>query len=91
VARSIGLVALIFPLGLLAERMLPMPWSLVARLALIPLGVAAAFALGLVVRYDFEKVSTIPLGNGWLRRTRDVAVAAGGRLATALGPGRKSS
>ena len=65
------------------------PWSLIVRLALVPLGVLCAFGLGLIVRYDFEKMSTIPLPRGWVGRTRDVAVAAGGVLAQFLGPRRR--
>ncbi|MEK7330523.1 MAG: hypothetical protein AAB113_06950 [Candidatus Eisenbacteria bacterium] len=41
-------------------------------------------AFGLVTRYDLEKVSSLPMNAAWLRRAREMAVAAGVRLARAV-------
>jgi O-antigen/teichoic acid export membrane protein len=61
-----------------------------AKLLLAPPAVIAAFALGLVTREDLEKVSSLPLSAGWMRRTRDTAVAAGDRLARVIALRRTS-
>ena len=74
--------------GLLLDRPPLFGWSFVARLALIPIGVMGLFALELVTRYDLEKLSTLPLSAGWMRRPRDGFVAAADRLARALAPRR---
>ena len=60
---------------------LPEPWSLAARVALLPILVWAVFATGLVNRADLAKLSGIPLTIRWMRLIRDTAVAAAGRLA----------
>jgi hypothetical protein len=59
-------------------------------LLLAPPAVAAAFALGLITRYDLEKVSSLPLSAAWMRRMRDAVVAAGDRLARVVAPRRTS-
>jgi O-antigen/teichoic acid export membrane protein len=82
-ASLLGLV-LVTPLlaaGLAIDRALDGVWATACKLPLLPLAVAGAFALGLVTRYDLEKVSSLPLNAAWMRRTRDTAVAAGNRLA----------
>jgi hypothetical protein len=56
----------------------------------VPLAVAAAFALRLITPYDLEKVSSLPLSVGWMRRTRDAVVAAGDRLSRVVTPRRMS-
>jgi hypothetical protein len=66
---------------------LPGPWSIAARLALLPVAVWAVFALGLVNGLDLQKLSAIPLAAPWMRLTRDTVVAAAGRLARAAQPG----
>jgi Fe2+ transport system protein FeoA len=45
---------------------------------------ASAFAFGLVTGHALEKVSSLPLNATWRRRARDMAVAAGERLARAV-------
>jgi len=77
-------LALVVPLlaaGLAIDAVLDGPPGVVLKLLLVPLAVAGAFALGLVTRYDLEKVSSLPLSAAWMRRTRDTAVAIGDRLA----------
>ena len=75
------LVAPLFAAGLAIDSALDGALATACKLLLAPLGVAGAFALGLVTRYDLEKVSSLPLNAAWMRRTRDTAVAAGNRLA----------
>lgn len=62
--------------------------ALTFKLLLAPAAVAAAFALGLITPYDLEKVSSLPLSAGWMRRVRDAVVAAGDRLARVVTPRR---
>jgi O-antigen/teichoic acid export membrane protein len=88
-----GLVtlALFMPLigiGLLIERTTSGPASLVLRLLLVPLGLVGVFALGLVNRYDLDKLSSVPLQAGWMRRIRDLVMGAALAFARALEPRR---
>jgi O-antigen/teichoic acid export membrane protein len=66
---------------------LPAPWSMAARVVLLPVTVWAVFAFGLVTRLDLERLSAIPLSVGWMRLIRDTIVSAAGRLARAAQPG----
>lgn len=66
------------------DRVLAEPASLVIRLLLVVPGVVGAFALGLVTRYDLEKLSSLPLRAAWLRRLRDQFVHGADRLARAV-------
>jgi O-antigen/teichoic acid export membrane protein len=86
VLRSVALVLPLFALALWAEVAWPAPASLAARALLVPLGGFALFALGLVNRYDLEKVSSVPLKVAWMRRVRDSAVATADRVARVLSP-----
>ncbi|MBI1798839.1 MAG: oligosaccharide flippase family protein [Candidatus Eisenbacteria bacterium] len=72
--------------GLLLDRPPIFGWSFAARLALVPLGVFALFALQLVTGYDLEKLSSLPVQGAWLRRSRDGLVAAAGRLVPSSEP-----
>jgi O-antigen/teichoic acid export membrane protein len=63
-------------------------WSFAIRLLLIPLGVLGLFAFELITRYDLEKLSSLPIRAGWMRRPRDGFVAAADRLARAVAPRR---
>src|SRR5262245_8046140 len=70
--------------ALLIDATLPGPAATALKLLLAPPAVLAAFAAGLITRYDLEKVSSLPLHAGWMRRVRDLAVAFGDRLARAV-------
>ena len=48
----------------------------------------AIFAFELITRYDLEKLSSLPIRAGWMRRPRDRFVAAADRLARAVAPRR---
>ncbi len=80
-ALSIGLLAPFLVLSLIVSETLPGGLGLVVRLGMIPLWLTGVFALGLVNRYDLGKLSGVPLGSRWLRRSRDSVVAAADRLA----------
>lgn len=86
-AVAVGLSLPILAAALWIGDHLPGPWSIAARLALLPITVWAVFALGLVNGSDLEKLSGIPLNARWMRLTRDTVVAAAGRLARAAQPG----
>jgi O-antigen/teichoic acid export membrane protein len=73
--------------GMWLPARLAAPWSIAARLALLPVAVWTVFASGLVVRADLERLSGIPLTVRWMRVVRDTLVAAAGRLARAAQPG----
>ena len=88
-----ALVAILFTVGLvligwLLDRPPIFGWSFAVRLLLVPIGVLGLFALELVTRYDLEKLSSVPLRAGWMRRPRDGFVAAADRLARAIAPRR---
>jgi O-antigen/teichoic acid export membrane protein len=91
-ARATGVgVALVMPLLALTlglSRWLSPSASFVARLALAPIALVALFAVGLVTRYDLEKLASLPLKTGWSRRVRDRFVASADRLAQAVAPRR---
>ncbi len=91
-ASLLGMV-LIVPLlaaGLAIDAALEGAMATACKLLLAPPAVVAAFALGLITRYDLEKVSSLPLNAAWMRRTRDTAVAAGDRLARVVAQRRIS-
>lgn len=86
-------VALLLPLlgaALVIDRLTAPPAATMLRLALAPVGLVGIFALGLMTRYDLEKLGSVPLERAWLRRTRDALVAGADRLALVLGPRRAS-
>ncbi|HEY6194646.1 MAG TPA: lipopolysaccharide biosynthesis protein [Candidatus Eisenbacteria bacterium] len=62
--------------------------SLVLRLLLVPPGIVALFAFGLVTRYDLEKLSALELRAPAVRRFRDSLVGAADRLARVFEPRR---
>jgi len=62
--------------------------SLALRLALVPPAIVALFALGLITRYDLEKLSSLDLRSALARRLRDSFVGAADRLARVLEPRR---
>ncbi len=84
--RSVALVMPLIALGLLLDQGRIGGWTLLLRLALVPVGVLAVFALGLVNRYDLEKLASVPLGADWMRRTRDTVVSGADRIARAFEP-----
>jgi len=87
---SLLAAALVLPFlaaGMWLPARLAAPWSIAARLALLPVAVWTVFASGLVVRADLERLSGIPLTVRWMRVVRDTLVAAAGRFARAAQPG----
>jgi len=85
---ALGLAAPLMGAGLAIDAALHGAAAVAAKLLLAPAAVLAAFAIGLITPYDLEKVSSLPLHAAWMQRTRDVAVAAGGRLARVVAPRR---
>ena len=81
---ALGLLAPFMAAGLALDALLGGGAAAALKLLLAPAAVVTAFAVGLVTRYDLEKVSSVPLNAAWMRRTRDTAVAAGDRLARAV-------
>lgn len=81
VARNVLLLTPSLLLTLFAERELGVQGSLPARLALVIPSLLGVFALGLINRYDLEKVSSLPLPGAWLPRVRNACVALADRLA----------
>ena len=79
--QSAGLMLPLMGIALLLSATVRGPVGLGLRIALVPAGLAGVFALGLINRYDLGKLSGIPLGAAWLRRSRDSVVAAADRLA----------
>ncbi len=78
-------------LSLLAVRQGHAPvQSLVLRLLLVPPGIVALFAFGLVTRYDLEKLSALELRAPAVRRLRDSLVGAADRLARVFEPRRST-
>ena len=75
-------------LALLADRFLGAPAAFGGRLLLLLPGIAGAFALGLVTRYDLEKLEQLHLRSAWLRSMRDGFVSTSRRLADLFAPGR---
>ena len=88
VARSVVLALSLVAIALAAEATLPYRGALAVRMALAPVMLLAVFALGLVTRYDLEKLSSLPLRAPWLRQSRDALVGFADRLARALEPRR---
>ncbi len=81
VVRNILLLAPSLLLTLFAERELGVHASLPIRLVLVLPSLLGVFALGLLNRYDLEKVSSLPLPGTWLPRVRDAFVSVADRLA----------
>ncbi len=86
--RTAALLGALLLIGLLCDWMLSRALSLVVRLLLVPAGVLAVFALGLVQRQDLDKLSSIPLRWGPFRRLRDSVVGVAGHVANVVEPGR---
>ncbi|HYM81465.1 MAG TPA: lipopolysaccharide biosynthesis protein [Candidatus Limnocylindria bacterium] len=83
--------ALLVPLlgiGYALWRWFPSATGLALRIALAVVGVVLVFAVGLVTRYDLEKLSSLPLRTPWSRRARDSFVASADRLVQAVAPRR---
>ncbi|MEO5618546.1 MAG: oligosaccharide flippase family protein [Candidatus Eisenbacteria bacterium] len=75
-------------IGLELDRRLPPPWSLPARLTLVPIAVAGIFAFGLVREEDFRRLQSFPLRSAWMTRIRDGLVGGARRAMQAIVPGR---
>ncbi len=89
VLRSLALTGPMLVLAwLLAQMSQPTGLSFVLRLALLVPASMALFALGLVTRYDLEKLSALELRIPAARRVRDALVSAVDRVARAFDPRR---
>jgi O-antigen/teichoic acid export membrane protein len=88
VAVALVLTGAVCLAGWALDRSHPFGWSFVARLALVPPGLAALFALQLVTGYDMQKLAALPLRTPWMSRPRDFVVAFGDRMARTLAPRR---
>ena len=87
-ARAMLLALPVLAIAAAVDRLLPWKWALTARSAMVPFVILAVFALGLVTRYDLEKLSTLRIGSPWLRALRDAVVGTADRLARVLEPRR---
>src|SRR4029077_3549594 len=81
---SLALLAPCLAAGLALDRWVGGPVGTAIKILMMPAALVSAFAMGLVTRYDLEKVSSVPLRIGWLGRTRDSAVTTLDRLAQAV-------
>ncbi len=62
--------------------------SFLTRAVLVGPGFVALFALGLITRYDLEKLSALELHSPAVRRVRDIVVGAADRVARVFEPRR---
>lgn len=74
--------------GYALQRLAPGPDGLAARVVLVAGLVPAVFALGLVTRYDLDKVSSLPIRQPALAALRDRVIGWVDRLAQVLEPRR---
>ncbi len=95
--RSLALTLPLMALALVMDHNLPAPHGhsvaeflaprgllgLSARVALVPLWIVGAFALGLVTPHDVRMVAAMPLQGAWMRRVRDALVSVAGWFARA--------
>lgn len=81
VVRNLLLLLPALLLTMFAEREMGVLGSLPVRLFLFVPAVVGTFALGLVTRYDLDKLAHLALPGAWLPRARDRVVAAADRLA----------
>lgn len=80
-ARSMLLFAPLVAAAVSVHAFAPTAWSVAVRIALALAVPPALFALGLLNRYDLDRLGSIPLENAWMRRVRDLIVSSAGRLA----------
>jgi len=90
VLRSALLMGPLLLATLAADRWLGPALSLAVRLPLLVPAAIGLFALGLVNRYDLEKVSSLPLPAAWLDRARDRLVAGAELLMRVFEPRRSA-
>ncbi len=81
VVRNLLLLLPGLMLTLFAEREMGAMGSLPVRLLLVPPAILGVFALGLVTRYDLDKLAGLQLPGRWLPRARDTVVGGAERLA----------
>ncbi len=81
VLRNLLLLLPGLALTLFAEREMGVMGSLPLRLVLVVPAIVGVFALGLVTRYDLDKLTQLALPGRWLPRTRDAVVGVAARLA----------
>lgn len=87
-ARGILLIVPNLLLVLAADQLFGPSHSLLARLCLLIPGAFGVFALGFITRFDLDKISTLPLRSGMLRRLRDHVVRGASVLAQLFEPRR---
>jgi PST family polysaccharide transporter len=88
--RTLALVVPLLATGLLIEHTIAGIPGMALRLLLLPVGLVGMFALGLVNRYDLDKLSSVPLQIGWMRGLRDGVVGTALALARVVEPRRSS-
>jgi O-antigen/teichoic acid export membrane protein len=88
VAVSLAFTGAMCLAGWALDRSQPFGWSFIARLALLPPGLLALFALQLLTGYDMQKLAALPLRTPWMSRPRDFVVTWGDRLARTMAPRR---
>ena len=88
VGRSLLVTVPLLALAMLLTRLDHPALSLIARAALVLPAIVAVFALGLITRYDLEKLSALELRSPALRRVRDAIVGRADRLARVFEPRR---
>ena len=88
--RAAALLTVLLAVALLCDGRLSHALSLAIRVLLVPVGLLAVFALGLVVRQDLDKLAAIQLRWTPLRRVRDGFVAGASRIERAVAAGRAS-
>jgi O-antigen/teichoic acid export membrane protein len=86
--RSIALVLPLELLVLAGDRWLGAPFALGLRVLVPVVAFIGLFPLGLVVAYDLEKVSSLPLPGTWLGRRRDGLVSVTDALIRTFGSRR---
>jgi O-antigen/teichoic acid export membrane protein len=86
--RAVSLLAALLLAGLLFDWELGHVPSLILRILLVPAGLLAVFALGLVQRQDLDKLAAIQLRWSPLRRLRDSIVGVAAHFARAVEPVR---
>ncbi|MBI5709176.1 MAG: oligosaccharide flippase family protein [Candidatus Eisenbacteria bacterium] len=85
---ALGLLLPLLALALLADARAAQGAATLVHLLLVPAGGVGVFALGLVRRYDLQRVAEMPLQTAWMRRVRDVLVGTVDRFARVVEPRR---
>ncbi len=87
---ALGLLMPLLALTLLVDARAPHGVATLVHLLLASAGVLGVFALGLVRRYDLQRVAEMPLQAAWMRQVRDLLVGMVDRFARVVEPRRIS-